>query len=757
MIERIATAVVRHRCLAILLWIAVAAVASLAAPKIGARLGTGGDVIEGTESARAAHRLESRFARPLDQAQIVTLETPEPLTSPGPTLAVDSLSAALARVPFVTRVDSWRSSKDSIFLGRNGRSTFLSVALAPDARADDAMRVDSIRAVVRRAIARTGLDTAQYRVRVTGNTALDADMRRVVEQDSRRAELQLMPITLVVLVVAFGALVAALIPVIIGMLAIWIALALISVLATITPVSVFVLNITTMLGLGVGIDYSLLIVTRFREELAAGLAPRDAAVRAAATAGRAVTTSGVSVVVGFGALLLTPLTDTQSVGMGGLVVVGVAVILAITLLPALLATLGHGVDAPRWLVAALAWYHDRRRWRSWAQRVTARPVTALVAGLLIIGSLTLPLLRMRIGLPASGWFPASSEAGQGVGALERMGVGTVSQPIHVLVQAPWKSYMTSSTALTALGRLADSIAAEPGVRRVTSVASFKEVRDALPLVSARKGDASDAPAKMKDLLDTYMSRDGRLALIDVVLQDTTSLTSAMHMVTRLRTLVGRVMRGTNAEVLVGGFAAESVDLQRVMLDTFPTLVGLVLGATALMLAASFRSLLVPFKAVILNSMSVAASFGLIVLVFQEGWGVRVFHLAGPTRAIFVVVPVLVFAIVFGLSMDYEVFLLARIKEAFDRSRDNTAAVAEGLSASASTITSAALIMILVFGAFAFAQAIVMQFIGFGLAAAVLLDATVVRMLLVPAIMQLAGDWNWWPGTRLARLLADHAS
>jgi RND superfamily putative drug exporter len=205
------------------------------------------------------------------------------------------------------------------------------------------------------------------------------------------------------------------------------------------------------------------------------------------------------------------------------------------------------------------------------------------------------------------------------------------------------------------------------------------------------------------------------------------------------------LKGSN--ILVGGYVASSVDFQKDLLGRFPAIIALVLGVTAVMLAIAFRSVLVPVKAVIMNSLSVSATFGLIVLVFQYGIGGQAFGIMGRTEAIFVVIPVLVFAVVFGLSMDYEVVLLSRIKEAFDRTGRNTEATMEGVSATASVITSAALIMIVVFGAFAFARVLMVQFLGFGLAVAVLLDATVIRMVLVPAIMHLAGKWNWWPGGR----------
>ena len=246
--------------------------------------------------------------------------------------------------------------------------------------------------------------------------------------------------------------------------------------------------------------------------------------------------------------------------------------------------------------------------------------------------------------------------------------------------------------------------------------------------------------------------DNRTTLVDVIPSDTVSLTGLMEGVRHIRAVIARGVRGlTGAEIAVGGFAAASVDLQHHLLSRMPGIVALILGITAIMLFFAFRSLLVPLKAVLLNCLSVSAAFGVTVLVFQHGYGGRLFGLDGPTQAIFVIVPVLVFATVFGLSMDYEVFLLARVKEVFDKTGRNDHATMEGLSATASTITFAAAIMIAVFGVFAFSRVLAVQFIGFGLAVAVLLDATLIRMVLVPAIMHIAGRWNWWPGVRAPKL------
>jgi putative drug exporter of the RND superfamily len=316
------------------------------------------------------------------------------------------------------------------------------------------------------------------------------------------------------------------------------------------------------------------------------------------------------------------------------------------------------------------------------------------------------------------------------------------------VDVPEGERATAALRLRGLRALSDTLRADPRVADVRSIVDLEPGTSILGY-SLLYGDLTTAREQYPDFLGAYLSEEGGTTLMDVVLADTTSLTTGTDVVRDLRALIAadtiRGLRG--ATVQVGGYIASSVDSQELLLEQFPLLILLVLSVTGLMLAIAFRSILVPLKAVVMNSLAVGATFGLIVLVFQRGAGVRVFGLDGATEAIFVVVPVVVFAVVFGLSMDYEVFMLSRIKEAYDRTGKNTEATMEGLSATASVITSAALIMILVFGAFGFAKVLMMQFVGFGLAVAVFLDATIVRMVLVPAFMQLMGRWNWWPGVR----------
>jgi RND superfamily putative drug exporter len=744
--ERFARALVRRRWVVLVVWAVIGVVAAVRAPATPGLLDIRGGSERETEASRTEHLLNTRFTRPIGEFFVITLDGPDSFLDGMGRSVLDSVIGALERQPYVRGIVSYPTTRDTTFLSRDRKSSFLVAALDITKGDSAGELVMPVRRVVRDVLANAP-NRGAYDAKVTGRAALDLDIRSVIANDSKRGEKALLPLTLLILVLAFGALVAAVLPLVVGVLAIAVSLTVIGYIAHVTPMSVFVLNMTTMIGLGVGIDYSLLVVTRFREELGRGLRPLAAAVSTMVTAGRAVITSGLTVVVGFGALLLTPLIETRSVGLGGLIVVGVAVLLSITLLPALLAILGRAIDRPKWLARRLAWYHAPQVWEKWARTLSRHPVRAMVYGGSVIALLTAPVFWIKIGLPARHWWPSQTEAGEGLNALSRMGVAGFVQPIRVLVEVPEGQSAVGAASLRGLRTLSDSLRADPRVREVRSLVDVEQGSSLLAL-SVLYSDMEEARRRYPNFVDAYLSSDRRLALLDVILADTTSLTTAMDVVERARALGQMQLRGTREmRMSVGGYSASSLDFQEDLLRRFPLLVGLILGATAIMLAMAFRSVLVPIKAIIMNTLSVSATFGLIVLVFQHGVGSRLFGLDGPTQAIFVVVPVLVFAVVFGLSMDYEVFLLSRIKEAYDRTGRNAEATMEGLSATASVITSAALIMILVFGVFAFARVLAMQLLGFGLAVAVLLDATVIRMVLVPAFMQAMGKWNWWPGGR----------
>jgi putative drug exporter of the RND superfamily len=744
-----ARVIVRFRLLVIAFWIAVAAFAVPRASRVHAVLDVEGRPMLASESHEAAVLTRQEFAQPFTHFFAIAVQGPMPVDSPPYRQVLSTLSATARAEPYIAQVFSSQNTADSSLVSADRRATFI-IAAVKNANADTATDLTpAFRAAIHHAADRLAA-RPDYEISVTGGPALDFDIRTVSKEDADWGERRALPLAALVLVLAFGALVAATLPLVVGLLAITCGLALVHVASSFLPMSVFVLNIVTMVGLGVGIDYSLLIVTRFREELNRGLRRRDAAQRTIQTAGRAVVTSGLTVVVGFASLFVAPVMETRSVAVGGVIVVSVAVLLSVTLLPAALALLGRAIDAPRGLARRLAWYHAPTGWERWARTLGKHPWRASLIGLAIAALVTWPLANIKIGLPRAGWFPEGTESAAGAHLLDRVGTRGVLQPINIVVQAPAGGKIVGTRYLRGLRRLADSIAGDPRVANVRSAITLQRGMSMLQY-SILYSDLERARERYPELLGTYLSRDARTTRMTVILADSTSITGSMDVVRRIRVLRDRGIPGLDSvRVLLSGFQAASVDLQDTLLRRFPLLIALVLVITAVAMLIAFESVFVPIKAVVMNCLSVAGAFGLIVLVFQHGVGGRLFGLEGPTGAIYVLVPVLVFAVVFGLSMDYEVFLLARIKEAFDRSGRNSQATMEGLSATATVITSAAAIMIIVFGTFAFSRVLAVQLFGFGLAAAVLLDATLVRMVLVPAFMHIAGDWNWWPGVRGAR-------
>ncbi len=743
--EGLAHTVIRFRFAVILAWVVVAAFAVPRAARVAEVLSVEGHSLKPTESSEVTATIRAAFERPISKFIAVTVSGPVPIDSQPFRTLLQDLSDAALREPYIDQVISYLTTPDSGLVSSDRRTTFL-IASVGVSHADTVTRaVPAFRAAIHGAAARHPR-ASQYEIFVTGEPALDYDARSVSAEDAQRAETRSLIPTSMVLVLAFGAIVAAILPVIIGMFAISCAAAGVHVVGSFYPMSVFAITIITMVGLAVGIDYSLLIVTRFREEMNRGLSARDAAVRSISTAGRAVITSGLTVLIGFASLLITPITETRSVGIGGLLVVGIAVLLAVTLLPAVLSVLGRRIDWPRWLARRLAWYHTPRGWERWARWLAHHPWRALTIGITLIAAITWPIAKIKIGLPRAGWFPPGTESTYGADALERIGSRGSLLPIRVTLQAPEGQRVVGTRYIRGLKRFSDSVQADPRVSQIRGPVDIQPGMSAFRY-SMLYSDLTSARERYPEFFKAYISADGRTTLMDVILSDTASFAEAMDVVHYVRTIAPSVRGLDSVSIKVGGFAASSLDLQENLLASFPTVIILVVIVTAVMLLIAFQSVLVPIKAVVMNGLSVLGAFGLLVLVFQEGVGVGIFGLAQATGAVYVVVPVLVFAVVFGLSMDYEVFLLSRIKEAYDRTKKNDVATMEGLSVTASVITSAAAIMMIVFGTFAFSRVLAAQLLGFGLAVAVFLDATLIRMVLVPAVMHIAGGWNWWPGVR----------
>ena len=532
--------------------------------------------------------------------------------------------------------------------------------------------------------------------------------------------------------------VAALIPLAVGQLAIATTLAIAGFLALRWHLSILVQNLATMLGLGLGIDYALLMVSRFREAISAGHNGPKASVMAARQAGPTLLISASTVGIGFLALLTVPISEVRSIGVAGFLVAGMSVLLTNTIVPTALSLLGPRINAGR-LPFTAKLDADRaartgNRWRQWGKVIVAHPWLAIIlAGtpLLLLAS---QAARLNTNVPRGDWLPPAAESVHALHTLEKMDRAGIVQSLRVILELPTDSIAETDSGWNTLDRLSKRLASDPRSDRVISITTLAE------------SNRSSLGNLSRETRRTFLSRDGRAALLEVLPKASVSLNGQVNWVRELRKTGAPALTGIpGATLRIGGIPALNADYQTIVLDRFASVMALVVVGTLVALLAGFRSLFAAVKAIALNLLSVAASFGALVLVFQDGYGSSLLGVRAATGSVFPLVPIVAFAIVFGLSMDYEVFLVARVLEARRSGLSEMDAIPEGLARTAGLITSAAAIMIVVFAAFTFGTFLVVKMIGFTLAVAVFIDATLVRIVIGPALLRIAGDWNWWPG------------
>jgi putative drug exporter of the RND superfamily len=695
--------------------------------------------IKGGESEKVDQELTQRFQSPYARRIVLVISgIPNPDSAEGAD-ALSFLTSSLRSVPGVAGAISSLDWPDPLFTGNNGGALII-VGLDPHDQSVEGL-VPKLRA---KADWMQGQLRSQYpniRLEITGETPLNFDLRKVSADDVRHAEERAMPVTLLLLLLAFGSLVAALLPLGVGVLSISMALGAAALLAHYLHLSILVQNLATMLGLGLGIDYALLMVSRFREALADGCDSGCAADIAAGQAGGTLIVSATTVAIGFSALLTVPISELRSIGIAGLFVTVLSVMLCTFILPWLLGLLGHHINAAR-VPLPFGRFKTRdslcaasERWARWGDVVTRRPWTALLLAGIPLLLLSFQARRISVGLPDRGSLPAAAESVKALHTLQGMGRSGIVNSLRIVLEMPPQSPPLSPTGWLALSRLTKHFQSDPRAEEVLSLPTLTGMADTADAV-----DEVPEPVR-KGLL----RNDGQATLIELLPTANLTPSELMRWVREVRsTNVAAIIGVPGAVLRVGGIPALNADYDSVVKERLPKVIaGVVLGSL-LALLIGLRSLFAAAKAILLNLVSVGASFGTLVLVFQEGHGSRLFGLDGPTGTVFPIVPILAFAIVFGLSMDYEVFLVARVLEERRRGLSERSAVIEGLARTAGLITSAAAIMIAVFTAFTVGSFLVVQMLGFTLAVAVFIDATVVRMIVGPALLQLAGDWNWWP-------------
>ena len=580
------------------------------------------------------------------------------------------------------------------------------------------------------------------RTYLSGAPAVNHDTQKIYNDDLAKGEMIAVPIALLVLLFMFGTLGGALVPLVFAATTIPTTLGIVWILAHYTDMAIYVENIVTLIGLAIAIDYSMLIVFRYREQLDAGNEPADALRATMATAGRATIFSGLTVAIGLALLVLMPLPFMRSMGLGGLFIPLVSIAASATLLPALLSVLGRGVNrfriVPRRILAKRA-HTEGGFWSTLARSIMRRPIPFLVVSAGIMLALVAQAFRIDLTSGDNRGTPKTTEATKGLALLERtLGPGAL-QPNILVVDTGRPGGAFGPRALAAQRRLAASLHADNEVAPSTIVAPG--------LASPRPG-RPPAPVLRKLEQASLVDPTGRYLQFRVASKDDTGTPQAVDLVHRMRdTYVPRARFG-GATYLTGA-APFGVDFLSKAYGAFPWLIVAVLVISYLLLLRAFRSLLLPLKAVLMNLLSVGATYGVLVLVFQNNVDGSLFKALPQVEGW---IPIFLFAMLFGLSMDYEVFLLSRMREEWDLTHDNEAAVARGLERTGRIITAAAIIMVAAFSGFMFGSFVGLQEFGVGLAAAIILDATVVRMVLVPATMKLIGDWNWYLPDGLRKVL-----
>ena len=674
---------------------------ALAAVMVLSRTAGGKDAtnfsLPGTESQQAFDLLKARFpARSGDTAEIVFFAAD--VRSPAVRQRMEAaFAAAQAASPHVVSVtDPYTSAKQ---ISTDGRVAYAQLQL--DARSNDLPKSTgaAIEAAVHHA---AGPDVA-----FSGNLFTSRTPPGGTEVVGLLA-------AVVILLVAFGSLLAMGLPILMALFGIGIGLGLISLLANFMEVATFTSLIAAMIGIGVGIDYALFIVTRYRQGLHEGRSPEDAVTTAVKTAGRAVLFAGCTVVIALMGMFIMGLSFVNGLAIGAALSVLVTMLASVTLLPALLGFVGTNIDRLHLPALHRTATTDRGFWFSWSRRIQRRPWPFAAGALLLLVALAVPVLSLRLGMPDAGNDPKGTTTRQAYDMLSQGFGPGFNGPLTVATRFGHPSDMA------VVERLAGALAADPGVAQVSPVQPNNRANPSAAVIQVIPRTAPQAAATAT--LVRHLRRD----------------------------VIAPAVRGTDVVAHSGGSAAISIDLSKKLSSRLPYFFGAVIALSFLLLMCVFRSVLVPLKAAMMNLLSIGAAFGILVAIFQWGWGAS---LIGVTKQPIVAFsPMMLFAILFGLSMDYEVFLLSRVKEEHDRTGDNGLAVADGLAATARVITAAAAIMVAVFFTFLFQSDQTAKLFGLGLGLAIMIDATIVRMVLVPATMELLGEANWWLPRWLDRLL-----
>ena len=736
----------RHRWPILAGWLVILILAGVGASQAEHAFKVGGFSLPGTEFHEASTVLSRDLDLSSDKAALAIFHSDELfVTDPAFHASVEQALANLNEEAVVTKTESFYDTGLPQMVSDDNRTTFAWVTLEGD---ENLLEEESphLREIVRA----DNIDAY-----LIGQAAVNFDVEQASAEDLVRVEQFTFPIVFLLLILVFGSLVAAGVPLVLGIVSVVSSLAVLFILAQIGDISIFALNTATMIGLGLAIDFSLILVSRFREELRDR--PVDEAIEVMLqTAGRSITFSGVTLMMTMAVLTLFPVMVIRSIALSITVVAAVAVIAALGLLPAVMAVLGTRIErgnVRRFLPFSSP--GESHFWERWSRRVMGRPWASLIAAVLVLGTMALPALWLERSGVTVDVLPESAESREAFELVERQFGPGYAAPLFVVVETANEGALWQPEIMTGVFDLHQELEADPRVVEVQSLASLipnpsaSWMQSLSPVTIGANPDRERIARRIANL-----DGDNTTTTLIVYPRNGETDPETVDLMLELRDRADGVVAGVpQARALVGGAAAQHYDFDRVVYDQFPILLALSLLVTFVILMLFFHSLILPIKAIILNLIGLVASYGILVLVFQFGVGDALLGFDS-LGAVLSYTPVLLFSIVFGLSTDYEVFVLSRVKEYYREGYSNEEAVARGIDRTAGVITAAGLIMIAVFGSFALTEVLVIKEIGFALAVAVLLDMTLVRLVLVPASMKLMEDWNWWMPRSLGRFIPE---
>lgn len=696
--------------------------------------------VTNTESAHVVNVLREEFGETDSNTVILYTESNPPLSSKAGKATYDDFIAGLRKLKDVTRV--LPTQEKSILTPQTADGTrALTLAQIPleqgNTEALERIRTYAAQFQATQAEQATQATQAEQTeqtpilIKITGEQAIANDFTHYSESDTRQSELYALPLIALVVLVVFGALVATGLPLIVGLLSISAAMAGLYFLGHFMSVSIFAQSVVTVLGLAAGIDYALLMVNRFREELVRGKAAAQAAEVTILTAGRSVAFSGLTIAIAMSGLIVPPVAFVRSIGIGGVLVICFAVVASISALPAVLTLLGHRVNSPR--ILNITWAQSGQasaKWTQFARRVTKRPLLAVLGSSLFLLLLSVPTMQIKTGY-ASAWGLVEGVASRdALKDVQKMGAGGLLSQFEVLIDLQGERYSPANSQRFL--QVVRDLEALEGVKTVIS-----------PFIDAQNLGGSLAGTSAFTVLSALNKRsfsEDRTYLRVTVIPDDAIPTQHVHILeTRLR----EALDASGYQYFLGGAPIGGRDFDDAIMNTLPVVVTSVFVGTFLLLMVAFRSILIPLKSILMNILTVTAAIGITKLVVQDGWFAGFLGIPTDVGVLDSSLPILLFAVMFGLSMDYEIFLLSRVQEEYLRGASNDEAVVLAVGHTARIITSAALIMFVVFAAFMFGRVVATKSIGLGLTVAVVLDATLVRLVLVPAFLKWAGKWNWW--------------